>query len=109
MPNVLQGRFPLPETNKNPGGGAKRAWPLLFWLPLITAVVAASFLSSCAAQSSQLSGQEPQAGQGEQTSNQTAKPAGDREDAPQRDAELGHPVLGDADAPVLMVEYGDFQ
>jgi len=89
----------LPETSKNPGGGEGRAWPLLFWLPLIAAVVAASLLSGCAAQSSQPSGQEPQAGQEEQTAEQ----------ASQRDAELGHPELGDSGAPVVMVEYGDFQ
>jgi hypothetical protein len=76
----------LAETNNNIVGGAKRVWPLLLWLPLITAVVAASLLSGCGAQSSQPSGQKPQ-----------------------RDAKLGHPELGDSGAPVVMVEYGDFQ
>jgi hypothetical protein len=102
----------LPEKNENTVEGVRRAWPLLFWLALIATAVA--ILSGCAAQSSQPSGQEPQAGREEQASKQTAKPGGDREEAPQRDAELGHPELGhpelgDADAPVAMVEYGDFQ
>jgi hypothetical protein len=81
----------LTETNENIVGGAKRVWPLLVWLPLIglpliAAVVAASLLSGCGAQSSQPSGQKPQ-----------------------RVADLGHPGLGDSGAPVVMVEYGDFQ
>ena len=102
-------------TNKNTVGGTERSWSLLFWLPLIAAALL--LLCGCAAQSSQPSGQEPQAGrEGQaseqtsgQTSEQTGKPAGERGEAPQRDAALGHPGLGDADAPVVMVEYADFQ
>jgi protein-disulfide isomerase len=107
----------LSETNKNTVGATERSWSLLFWLPLIAAALL--LLCGCAAQSSQPSpsGQEPQAGREgqaseqatEQASEQTAKPAGDRREAPQRDAALGHPSLGDADAPVVMVEYADFQ
>jgi protein-disulfide isomerase len=105
----------LSETNKNTVGGTERSWSLLFWLPLIAAALL--LLCGCAAQSSQPSGQEPQAGrEGQaseqtsgQTSEQTGKPAGERGEAPQRDAALGHPGLGDADAPVVMVEYADFQ
>ena len=78
--------------------GAKTAWPLLFWLPLIA--VAALLLSGCA--SSQPSGQGAQAEQGEQTSG-----TGGGGEA--SGGELGHPVLGDAGAPVVMVEYADFQ
>ena len=109
----------MSETNKNTVGGTERSWSLLFWLPLIAAALL--LLCGCAAQSSQPSGQEPQAGRegqaSEQTSGQasgqtsekTGKPAGDGREAPQRDAALGHPGLGDADAPVVMVEYADFQ
>jgi protein-disulfide isomerase len=105
----------LSETNKNTVGGTERSWSLLFWLPLIAAALL--LLCGCAAQSSQPSGQEPQAGrEGQaseqtsgQTSEQTGKPAGEGGEAPQRDAALGHPGLGDADAPVVMVEYADFQ
>ena len=106
----------MSETNKNTVGATERSWSLLFWLPLIAAALL--LLCGCAAQSSQpSSGQEPQAGrEGQaseqksgQTSEQTGKPAGERGEAPQRDAALGHPGLGDADAPVVMVEYADFQ
>ena len=98
----------MSETNKNTVGGTERSWSLLFWLPIIAAALL--LLCGCAAQSSQpSSGQEPQAGREGQTSEQTGKHAGDRGEAPQRDAALGHPGLGDADAPVVMVEYGDFQ
>ena len=105
----------MSETNKNTVGGTERSWSLLFWLPLIAAALL--LLCGCAAQSFQPSGQEPQAGRegqaseqtSEQTSEQAAKPAGERGEGPQRDAALGHPGLGDADAPVVMVEYGDFQ
>ena len=65
--------------------------------PLIMAM-AVALLSGCAAQSSQPSGQEPQAEQ----------PSGSGREEASR-SELGHPVLGDANAPVVMVEYGDFQ
>ena len=101
----------MSETNKNTVGGTERSWSLLFWGPLVAAALL--LLCGCAAQSFQPSGQEPQAGRegraSEQTSEQAAKPAGDRGEAPQRDAALGHPGLGDADAPVVMVEYADFQ
>ena len=105
----------MSETNKNTVGATERSWSLLFWLPLIAAALL--LLCGCAAQSSQPSGQEPQAGregqaseqESGQTSEQTGKPAGERGEAPQRDAALGHPGLGDADAPVVMVEYADFQ
>ena len=104
----------MSETNKNTVGATERSWSLLFWLPMIAAALL--LLCGCAAQSSQPSpsGQEPQAGREGQASEQTAKPAADRREAPQRDAALGHPGLGhpglgDADAPVVMVEYADFQ
>ena len=104
----------MSETNKNTAGGTEqRSWSLLFWLALIAAALL--LLCGCAAQSSQpsRSGQEPQAGRegqaSEQASEQTAKPAADRREAPRRDAALAHPSLGDADAPVVMVEYADFQ
>ena len=104
----------MSETNKNTVG-TERSWSLLLWLPLIAAALL--LLCGCAAQSSQPSGQEPQAGrEGQaseqtsgQTSEQTGKPAGERGEASQRDAALAHPGLGDADAPVVMVEYADFQ
>jgi protein-disulfide isomerase len=47
--------------------------------------------------------QRPQPAQEEQPSDDG------REGAAQNGAKLGHPTLGDADAPVVMVEYGDFR
>jgi protein-disulfide isomerase len=94
----------------NLGEGARRALPLLLWLPLLAAV--ALLLSGCAAQSSQPSGQEPrqsaedQTG-GSQTGGSQTGGSGDGEQASR--GELGHPALGDAGAPVVMVEYADFQ
>jgi hypothetical protein len=93
----------LSEMNKNSGGGAKRLWPLFVGLPLIIAVALAAVLLS--GERSQPAGQEqpPQPAEEEQ-------PPGDRrEEAAQNGAELGHPALGSTDAPVVMIEYGDFQ
>ena len=96
----------MSETNKK-AGGAKRAWPLLVGLPLILAVAVAAVLLSGGGERSQPAGQGRPAEGGQ--------PAGGRqeeapqEEAPQEDAELGHPSLGSADAPVVMIEYGDFQ
>jgi uncharacterized protein YceK len=93
----------LPEKNKSTVEGLRRAWPLLFWLPLAVALVAASLLSGCG--SSRPSAQEAL----QHAENQSAASDGDREQASRGGSELGHPVLGDPGAPVLMVEYGDFQ
>jgi hypothetical protein len=95
----------LPETNKYSAGGARTGWPLLSWLPLIVAAVL--LLSGCASQSSQPSDQEPRRSAEEQTREpRTAASGGEGEAS---GGELGPPTLGDADAPVVMVEYGDFQ
>jgi protein-disulfide isomerase len=88
----------LSETDKREaGGGVKRAWPLFVGLSLIVALAVAAVL---------LSGDRPQPTAQEQED----RPAGaGREEASQNGAELGHPSLGDADAPVVMIEYGDFR
>jgi hypothetical protein len=91
----------LSETNKK-AGGAKRAWPLLVGLPLILAVAVAAVLLSGGGERSQSPGQERPA-EGEQPAG------GGQEEAPREDVGLGHPSLGSADAPVVMIEYGDFQ
>jgi protein-disulfide isomerase len=90
----------LSETNKR---SAKRAWPLLVGLPLIAALAVAAVLFS-GGERSQPSGREqpPQSAE-EQPSG------GGREEASQNSAELGHPALGNAGAPVVMIEYGDFR
>ena len=101
----------MSETNKK-AGGAKWAWPLLVGLPLILAVAVAAVLLSGGGERSQPAGQgrpaeggQPAGGRQEEAPQEGAP----QEVAPQEDAELGHPSLGDADAPVVMIEYGDFQ
>jgi hypothetical protein len=91
----------LSETNKNPGGGARRLWPLFVGLPLIAAVAVAAVLLS--GESSQPAGQE----QNPPSEGRQARPGG--EQASRGSAGLGHPSLGSEDAPVVMIEYGDFQ
>jgi len=81
-------------------------WPLFVGLPLMVAVAVAAVLFS-GGERSQSSGQEQPRQSAEE--EQPAKPGGEREEASQGGAGLGHPALGDADAPVVMIEYGDFQ
>jgi hypothetical protein len=88
----------LSETNKIPGGGARHLLPLFVGLPLILAVAFAAVLLS--GERSQPAGQEQPPRSEEQ---------GPREQASRGGAELGHPSLGREDAPVVMVEYGDYQ
>ncbi len=88
----------MSETNKNPGGGVRRLWPLFVGLPLILAVAVAAVLLS--GERSQPAGQEQSPRSEEQ---------GPQEQASRGSAELGHPSLGSEDAPVVMIEYGDFQ
>ena len=92
----------MSETNKNPGGGSRRLWPLFVGLPLILAVAVAAVLLS--AERAQPPGQEPQpAKEGRQVRS------GGGDQASRGGAELGHPSLGREDAPVVMIEYGDYQ
>jgi protein-disulfide isomerase len=92
----------LAETNKIAGGGAKRLWPLFVGLPLILAIAVAAVLFA-GGERPPAQGQQPRAAQEERPSG------GEQERASQGGAELGHPSLGSADAPVVMIEYGDFQ
>ncbi|MCA1847727.1 MAG: DsbA family protein [Actinobacteria bacterium] len=91
----------MSETNKNSGGGARRLWPLFVGLPLILAVAVAAVLLS--GERYQPPGQEPQpAEEGRQVRS-------GGEQASRGGAELGHPSLGSESAPVVMIEYGDYQ
>jgi hypothetical protein len=91
----------LSETNKNPGGGARRLWPLFVGLPLILAVAVAAVL---------LSGERSQpAGQEQNPPSEGRQVRSGGEQASRGSTALGHPSLGSEDAPVVMVEYGDFQ
>jgi protein-disulfide isomerase len=100
----------LPETDRpikkdEDGRGVGRAWPLLVGLPLILAVAVAAVIFSGGGERPGLAEQEqpPQPAEEEQPSGSG------REEASRGGAELGHPARGSADAPVVMVEYGDFQ
>ena len=85
----------MSETDeRKAGGGVKRAWPLFVGLPLIIALAVAAVL---------LSGERPQ------PTAQERQPAGKEDRAAGSGAEPGHPSQGDADAPVVMIEYGDFR
>ena len=89
-------------TNKEAGAGAKRLWPLFVGLPLILAIAVAAVLFA--------GGERPPAQVQQPRAAQEERPSGgEQERASQGGAELGHPSLGSADAPVVMIEYGDFQ
>jgi hypothetical protein len=100
----------LTDANGDPGkersAGAKRAWPLFVGLPLIIliAVAAVAFSGGKERVSEPSSGQTP----GEKGSAGQAT-QGDKEQASGGDNELGHPALGEEGAPVVMIEYGDYQ
>jgi hypothetical protein len=96
----------LSETNKKPGGSARRAWLLFVGLPLIVAVAVAAVLFS-GGERSQPSGQEQPRQAAEE--EQPGRPGGEQNEASRGGAGLGHPALGAPDAPVVMIEYGDFQ
>ena len=68
--------------------------PLLASLGLVALLV---FISACGGAGSQRAEEEPSK---EVASVETQEAAG---------ADLGNPSLGDEDAPVLMVEYADYQ
>jgi protein-disulfide isomerase len=81
-------------SEKRVGGGARGTWPLFLGLPLIIAVAVAAVL---------LSGERPQpTAQERQSEGKEDRAAGSA-------AEPGHPSQGDADVPVVMIEYGDFR
>jgi protein-disulfide isomerase len=89
----------LPE-KKNTVEGVKRAWPLFVGLPLILAIAVTAVLFA--------GGERPPAQVQQPRAAQEEPPSGG-EQASQNGAELGHPSLGNAGAPVVMIEYGDFQ
>ena len=93
----------MSDTDKDERG-AWRAWPLFVGLPLIVALAVAAVLFSGGGERSQSAGQE----QAPQPAEEEPSEDGGRE-AARGAAELGRPSLGSEDAPVLMIEYGDFQ
>ncbi len=77
--------------------GYRGAWPLFVGLPLIILIAVAAVVFSGGEEGSTRS----EAGQPSQ--------AGGEQQASGGDKELGHPALGEAGAPVVMIEYGDYQ
>lgn len=77
--------------------GRRRAWPALIGVPLVVLAALAAFLL--------LGGGQEDPRPGERASGGGAEP----ERGTGSGAELGHPSLGREDAPVVMVEYADYQ
>jgi len=81
-----------------------RLLPLLIGLPLIAIIAVAAVL---------LSGEGDRApqssGQGQQSSGEKEQAPGGGDATTSGDESLDHPALGDADAPVVLVEYSDYQ
>ncbi len=100
----------MTDTNGDPGkeksAGARRAWPLFVGLPLIIliAVAAVAFSGGKERASQPAGGQQS----GEKGSAERP-PQAEKEQASGGKRELGHPALGEEDAPVVMIEYGDYQ
>ncbi len=98
----------MTDTNGNPGQekGARRSWPLFVGLPLIILIaVAAVVFSGGKERVSQPGGGQPS---GERESAEQPSQA-DKEHPSGGKQELGHPALGEEVAPVVMIEYGDYQ
>ncbi len=71
-----------------------RLWPLFIGLPIIAIIaVTAVIFAGGGNDETRNAGQDQQASGGDESG----------------DGRLGHPSLGDADAPVVMVEYSDYQ
>ena len=87
----------MPETHRVTLRGAEeRSWPL--WL-----LIAVLLLCGCAAKSSQ---REPRQPTEEHARESQTGGSGSVDEVAYR---VGSPALGDLGAPVVMVEYGDFQ
>lgn len=102
----------MTDTNGGPdkekgARGYKGAWPLFVGLPLIILIAVAAVVFS----GGEEGGPRSEAGQpsaGEEPAGQPSQ-AGGEQQASGGDKELGHPALGEAGAPVVMIEYGDYQ
>ena len=79
-------------------------------LLILAALVMATILAGCVGAGSGGSSQAPEKQQASRTaasSEQKTEGAGSSEQA--SGERLGHPALGDADAPVVLTEYSDYQ
>ncbi|MGH3088170.1 MAG: hypothetical protein ACRDSJ_12730 [Rubrobacteraceae bacterium] len=79
----------------------KSAWPLVIGLPLIVIVAAAAIFFSSTGENTE---------QADDGSSGSATPGEQASGAEQSSADdLGHPSLGDEGAPVVMLEFSDYQ
>jgi len=78
-------------------------WPLFVGLPLIAIIAIAAVVFAGGEESA------PQNAGQEQRPSGAEEQASDGDEPASGDERLGHPALGDADAPVVMVEYSDYQ
>ncbi len=78
-----------------------RLWPLFIGLPIIAIIAVAAVIFAGGERTPQTAGQDQQAAGGEERASGGGDESGD--------GRLGHPALGRADAPVVMVEYSDYQ
>ena len=73
-------------------------------LILIALLATVSYLAGCASTGSRDSSQSSEGQQASRTAGPT-----EPEDEESSGGRLGHPALGDADAPVVLTEYSDYQ
>jgi uncharacterized protein YceK len=71
---------------------------------LIAFLATVSYLAGCASTGSRDSSQSSEGQQASRTAGPT-----ESEDEESSGGRLGHPALGDADAPVVLTEYSDYQ
>ena len=77
---------------------------------LILAVLVATILAGCGGAGSGGSSQAPEKQQqASRTTDPSEQKTEDEGSSGQTSQRLGHPVLGDADAPVVLTEYSDYQ
>ncbi|HEV8045034.1 MAG TPA: hypothetical protein VGP38_07640 [Rubrobacter sp.] len=95
----MAGGTPLIGTGTDLGGRANELRTLLTLLALVAVMLVFAGCAAGSEGSSQASGQEEQQGaKGEDSGGGQASKE-----------QLGHPALGSADAPVVMIEYSDYQ
>ena len=103
-------RRPLLSTRNSSGKGAGYPRTVLLLLGLISVVALVIVGCSGAGDSSRSGGQkEPPQTTGGKSQAQKATATTGEESQASTGGPPGHPVLGDKNAPVTMIEYGDYQ
>lgn len=105
----------MSDANGGPAGNKAGgwAWPLLLGLPLVVLLAVGAVILLGGERASQTGGRDdPSAENG--SAEGPSQPAGEDGEAGDEQAsgsggKLGTPVLGDEGAPVVMVEYSDYQ